>query len=407
MRHEDGVTVTADDIKGLAAWDPKAEPDREIAFRPSRVLLQDFTGVPAIVDLAAMRDAMKRLGGDPRKINPLQPVELVIDHSVQVDEAGTPQAFAANAELEFQRNRERYAFLRWGQNAFDNFRVVPPDTGIVHQVNLEYLARVVFDAEDGEAAHLAYPDTLVGTDSHTTMINGLGVLGWGVGGIEAEAAMLGQPVSMLVPQVVGFKLTGTLPRRGDRHRPGADRHPDAAEEGRGRQVRRVSTATAWPACRWPTGPRSPTWPPSTARPAGCSRSTPRRSATSSSRAGRPSRSAWSRRMPRPRGCSTPPEPPEAEYSDTLELDLSTVEPSLAGPRRPQDRVPLHDAKASFADGAQGAAGRPARQEDGGRVVAGRRAVRLRGRGHGDRRRPSRTSHDADAHRPRRSRTARS
>ena len=176
------------------------------------MLLQDFTGVPAIVDLAAMRDAMKRLGGDPRKINPLQPVELVIDHSVQVDEAGTAHAFAANAELEFQRNRERYAFLRWGQNAFDNFRVVPPDTGIVHQVNLEYLARVVFatEAKNGTPA-LAYPDTLVGTDSHTTMINGLGVLGWGVGGIEAEAAMLGQPVSMLVPQVVGFKLTGTLP----------------------------------------------------------------------------------------------------------------------------------------------------------------------------------------------------
>ena len=212
LRHEDGVTVTADDIKGLAAWNPKAEPDREIAFRPSRVLLQDFTGVPAIVDLAAMRDAMKRLGGDPRKINPLQPVELVIDHSVQVDEAGTAHAFTANAELEFRRNRERYAFLRWGQNAFDNFRVVPPDTGIVHQVNLEYLARVVFGAEAANGKPpLAYPDTLVGTDSHTTMINGLGVLGWGVGGIEAEAAMLGQPVSMLVPQVVGFKLTGTLP----------------------------------------------------------------------------------------------------------------------------------------------------------------------------------------------------
>src|SRR5262245_35276963 len=209
LRHEDGVTVTADDIKALASWNPKAEPESEIAFRPSRVLLQDFTGVPAIVDLAAMRDAMQRLGGDPRKINPLQPVELVIDHSVQVDEAGTPRAFAVNADLEFERNRERYAFLRWGQNAFDNFRVVPPDTGIVHQVNLEYLARVVFDTEEN-GAHVAYPDTLVGTDSHTTMINGLGVLGWGVGGIEAEAAMLGQPVSMLVPQVVGFKLTGTL-----------------------------------------------------------------------------------------------------------------------------------------------------------------------------------------------------
>ena len=194
------------------SWDPKAEPDREIAFRPSRVLLQDFTGVPAIVDLAAMRDAMKRLGGDPTKINPLQPVELVIDHSVQVDLAGTPQAVPVNAEKELERNRERYAFLRWGQNAFANFRVVPPDTGIVHQVNLEYLARVVFAAEaNGGGSPLAYPDTLVGTDSHTTMINGLGVLGWGVGGIEAEAAMLGQPVSMLVPQVVGFRINGTLP----------------------------------------------------------------------------------------------------------------------------------------------------------------------------------------------------
>ena len=196
-------------------WDPKAIPVREIAFRPSRVLLQDFTGVPAVVDLAAMRDAMQRMGGDPKKINPLQPVELVIDHSVQVDEAGTPQAFLTNADLEFSRNRERYAFLRWGQDAFKNFRVVPPDTGIVHQVNLEYLARVVFTsadlAEDADrTSPLAYPDTLVGTDSHTTMINGLGVLGWGVGGIEAEAAMLGQPVSMLVPQVVGFKLTGAL-----------------------------------------------------------------------------------------------------------------------------------------------------------------------------------------------------
>ena len=210
LRHEDGVTVTSDDIKALANWEAKAEPDREIAFRPSRVLLQDFTGVPAIVDLAAMRDAMKRLGGDPRKINPLQPVELVIDHSVQVDLAGTPRAFATNAEMEFERNGERYAFLRWGQNAFENFRVVPPDTGIVHQVNLEYLARVVFSADLKEGGMLAYPDTLVGTDSHTTMINGLGVLGWGVGGIEAEAAMLGQPVSMLVPQVVGFRITGKL-----------------------------------------------------------------------------------------------------------------------------------------------------------------------------------------------------
>ena len=221
LRNEDDVTVTKEDILGLAKWDPKAIPSREIAFRPSRVLLQDFTGVPAVVDLAAMRDAMKRMGGDPKKINPLQPVELVIDHSVQVDEAGTPGAFHTNAELEFTRNRERYAFLRWGQDAFRNFRAVPPDTGIVHQVNLEYLARVVFSSADVEvdATHpepIAYPDTLVGTDSHTTMINGLGVLGWGVGGIEAEAAMLGQPVSMLVPQVVGFKFSGKLSAKGRR-----------------------------------------------------------------------------------------------------------------------------------------------------------------------------------------------
>src|SRR6185436_3250136 len=196
LRREDGEVVRAEDIEALAHWDPKALPDREIAFMPARVLLQDFTGVPAVVDLAAMRDAMAVMGGDPKRINPLQPVELVIDHSVQVDEYGSSAAFLINAEKEFERNRERYAFLRWGQTAFDNFKVVPPDTGIVHQVNLEYLARVVMDLPvDGEI--WAYPDTLVGTDSHTTMINGLGVLGWGVGGIEAEAAMLGQPVSML------------------------------------------------------------------------------------------------------------------------------------------------------------------------------------------------------------------
>ena len=211
LRHEDGRTVTADDIRFLAAWDAKAEPSREIAYMPARVLMQDFTGVPAIVDLAAMRDAMRMLGGDPEKINPLQPAELVIDHSVQVDEFGTTNAYDLNAALEFQRNRERYAFLKWGQTAFNNFSAVPPGMGICHQVNLEYLARVVFTtAPDAAGEVMAYPDTLVGTDSHTTMVNGLGVLGWGVGGIEAEAAMLGQPVSMLVPQVVGFRLTGKL-----------------------------------------------------------------------------------------------------------------------------------------------------------------------------------------------------
>src|SRR5213592_4388395 len=208
LRREDGRTVRGDEIEKLAQWDPRKTPDEEIAFMPARVLMQDFTGVPAVVDLAAMRDAMRAMGGDPKRVNPLLPAELVIDHSVIVDEFGTPTAFQVNADLEFQRNRERYALLRWAQQTFRGFRVVPPDTGIVHQVNLEYLARVVFTTEGREPQ--AYPDTLVATDSHTTMINGLGVLGWGVGGIEAEAAMLGQPVSMLIPQVVGFRLTGRL-----------------------------------------------------------------------------------------------------------------------------------------------------------------------------------------------------
>src|SRR5690606_36649156 len=207
---EDGVNVTRDDIEALLAWDPTATPSYEISFTPSRVILQDFTGVPAIVDLATMREAMVKLGGNPDDINPLSPAELVIDHSVQVDTYGTRDAVLRNPAMEFKRNAERYAFLRWGQSAFRNFKVVPPNTGIVHQVNIEHLARVVFDTEK-DGARWAYPDTLVGTDSHTTMVNGLGVLGWGVGGIEAEAAMLGQPVTMLIPHVIGFKLTGTLP----------------------------------------------------------------------------------------------------------------------------------------------------------------------------------------------------
>ncbi len=209
LRHEDGRDVTRDDILALANWDPKAEPSTEISFTPSRVILQDFTGVPAVVDLAAMRDAVVKLGGSADKINPLSPAELVIDHSVQVDNYGAANALDLNNKIEFSRNKERYSFLRWGQSAFENFRVVPPNTGIVHQVNLEYLSRVIFDA-DRSGTRSAYPDTVVGTDSHTTMINGLGVLGWGVGGIEAEAAMLGQPITMLIPHVIGFKLTGTL-----------------------------------------------------------------------------------------------------------------------------------------------------------------------------------------------------
>ncbi|MGB1882735.1 MAG: aconitase family protein, partial [Gammaproteobacteria bacterium] len=210
LRFEDGLNVTKDDIEALARWDAAATPSQEIAFTPARVLMQDFTGVPAVVDLAAMRDAVSAMGGDPTRINPLSPAELVIDHSVQVDVFGSKAAADENARIEFERNQERYGFLRWGQEAFANFSVVPPDTGIVHQVNLEYLARTIFAGENGGTLQ-AYPDTLVGTDSHTTMINGLGVLGWGVGGIEAEAAMLGQPITMLIPQVVGFKLTGNLP----------------------------------------------------------------------------------------------------------------------------------------------------------------------------------------------------
>ena len=251
LRCEDGVSVTRADIEALLEWDPAATPSHEIAFTPARVILQDFTGVPCIVDLAAMREAIVRLGGDAARVNPLSPAELVIDHSVQVDQYGTPGALAANTAIEFSRNRERYAFLRWGQTAFRNFSVVPPNTGIVHQVNLEYLARVIFDAE-ADGVRSAYPDTLVGTDSHTTMVNGLGVLGWGVGGIEAEAAMLGQPVTMLIPQVVGFRLEGRL-------QPGATATDLVltvaemlAQEGRGRQVRGVlRRRTRSPAARRP------------------------------------------------------------------------------------------------------------------------------------------------------------
>ncbi len=243
LRNEDGRFVKAADIQALASWDVKSTAQREISFMPARVLLQDFTGVPCVVDLAAMRDGIVRLGGDPNRVNPLQPVELVIDHSVQVDYFGRADAFQLNAELEFSRNKERYAFLRWGQDAFRNFRVVPPDTGIVHQVNLEYLARVVMTADTADGT-LAFPDTLVGTDSHTTMVNGLGVVGWGVGGIEAEAAMLGQPSSMLIPPVLGVKLSGRLPEGDDRHRPRAHDHRATAQARRRGQVRRVLRSRA-------------------------------------------------------------------------------------------------------------------------------------------------------------------
>jgi aconitate hydratase len=358
LRREDGVNVTAGDIEFLARWEAKAEPSREIAYMPARVLMQDFTGVPAIVDLAAMRDAIHALGGDPERVNPLVPAELVIDHSVQVDEFGVLGALAANTLLEFQRNRERYAFLKWGQTAFRNFSAVPPGMGICHQVNLEYLARVVFTAEVDGARRgvpndrssslgcLAYPDTLVGTDSHTTMINGLGVLGWGVGGIEAEAAMLGQAVSMLVPQVVGFKLTGKL-------REGAtatDLVLTVTQALRklgvvGKFVEFYGSGVA----ALPLADR-----------ATISNMAPEYGATCGifpvdaetlrylRLTGRSEEQialveAYYKEQELFQTATTP----EAEYTQTLELDLASVEPSVAGPRRPQDRVLLKDAAASF------------------------------------------------------------
>ncbi|HEY7616486.1 MAG TPA: aconitate hydratase AcnA, partial [Terriglobales bacterium] len=345
LRTEDGRNVKQEDIRALAAWNSKSKPDKEIAFTPSRVLLQDFTGVPAVVDLAAMRDAMKQLGGDPALINPLQPAELVIDHSVQVDEFGTPQAFQLNAELEFLRNKERYAFLRWGQTAFRNLAIVPPDTGIVHQVNLEYLARVVF-VHQSNGKPLAYPDTLVGTDSHTTMINGLGVLGWGVGGIEAEAAMLGQPVSMLIPQVVGVKLTGKL-------REGAtatDLVLTITEMLRkhgvvGKFVEYFGSGLS----QLPLADRATIGNMSPEYGATCGIFPIDLESLNYLRlTGRPEeRIALVEAYCRAQGLFHDEKTPEAEYSELLVLDLASVEPSLAGPTRPQDRVPLAKAGESF------------------------------------------------------------
>jgi aconitate hydratase len=347
LRTEGNGSVTAEDIEALATWDAHAEPSKEIAFAPARVVMQDFTGVPAVVDLAAMRDAMADLGGDPAKINPLVPAELVIDHSVQVDVFGTRDAFVRNAEREFERNKERYAFLRWGQEAFDNFAVVPPDTGIVHQVNLEYLARVVF-VDDGRGSHppVAYPDTLVGTDSHTTMINGLGVLGWGVGGIEAEAAMLGQPMSMLIPQVVGFKLSGELPEGAT----ATDLVLTVTEILRRKGVVGKFVEFFGPgvsalplADRATIGNMSPEFG-STCAIFPIDRETLRYLAFS----GRPKElidlvEAYTKEQ----GLWHDENADDPTYSDTVELDLSDVEPSLAGPKRPQDRVPLRGAKDGF------------------------------------------------------------
>jgi aconitate hydratase len=375
LRREDGVNVTAGDIEFLANWDAKAEPSREIAYMPARVLMQDFTGVPAVVDLAAMRDAIRTLGGDPERVNPLVPAELVIDHSVQVDEFGTAGAFDANTLLEFQRNRERYAFLKWGQTAFRNFSAVPPGMGICHQVNLEYLARVVFTTEDEEAKQdqlaapefpteltgypsnefanlrptrerFAYPDTVVGTDSHTTMINGLGVLGWGVGGIEAEAAMLGQAVSMLVPQVVGYRLTGKL-------REGATATDLVLTVTQA--LRKLGVVGKFVEFYGPGVAELPL-----ADRATISNMAPEYGAT----CGIFPVDAETLRYLRLTGRSEEQialveayykeqhlfhtaSSAEAEYTQTLALDLATVEPSVAGPRRPQDRVLLKDAAASF------------------------------------------------------------
>jgi aconitate hydratase len=341
LRNEDGEFVTAEQIETIARWDAKAEPESEIAYTPARVLMQDFTGVPAIVDLAAMRDAMADLGGDPSKINPLVPAELIIDHSIQVDVFALRDAFKRNAEFEFQRNQERYAFLRWGQEAFDNFKVVPPNTGICHQVNLEYLGRVV-ESRDGQA----FPDPLVGTDSHTTMINGLGVLGWGVGGIEAEAAMLGQPVSMLLPQVFGFKLTGELPEGStatdlvltvtqmlrevgvvgkfvEFFGPGL---PNLALADRA-TIGNMSPEMGATCAIFPVDKETLRYLEFTGRPA--------------------ERVELVEAYMREQGMFHDEESEESTYSQTLELDLADVEPSLAGPKRPQDRVALSNAAEGF------------------------------------------------------------
>ena len=344
LRTEDGEDITADDIRAIAGWDADAEPDQEIQFTPARVIMQDFTGVPCVVDLATMREAMEDLGGDPSKINPLAPAEMVIDHSVIADVFGTPEAFERNVEIEYQRNRERYQFLRWGQGAFDDFKVVPPGTGIVHQVNIEHLARVVFTREiDGELT--AYPDTLVGTDSHTTMVNGIGVVGWGVGGIEAEAAMLGQPVSMLIPRVVGFKLNGDLPEGStatdlvltitemlrehgvvgkfvEFYGPGVSALPLANRATIGNMSPEFGSTIAV----FPIDEETTKYLELTGRDA--------------------EQIALVETYAKEQGLWHDPDA-EPRYSERLELDLAEVVPSLAGPKRPQDRVSLSEAKDAF------------------------------------------------------------
>src|SRR5436190_1257529 len=346
LRREDNAFVKADDIRALAEWKATGKVQKEISFMPARVLLQDFTGVPCVVDLAAMRDAVVALGGDPNRINPLRTVELVIDHSVQVDYFGRADAFALNAELEFSRNRERYAFLRWGQQAFHNFKVVPPDTGIVHQVNIEHLARVVFSETIGGKT-VAYPDTLVGTDSHTTMVNGLGVVGWGVGGIEAEAAMLGQPSSMLIPEVLGVRLTGAMPRGATatdlvllvtevlRKQGVVGKFVEFFGEG-------LSALTI--ADRATLGNMCPEYGATVAifpiddMTLEYLRLTGRDD----------SRVALVEAYAKEQGLFRTAMSPDAVYTQTIEIKLDSVEPCLAGPKRPQDRVPLKSAKSMFA-----------------------------------------------------------
>jgi aconitate hydratase len=347
LRNEDGRSVKADDIRAMGAWLGTHTSEREITFRPARVLMQDFTGVPAVVDLAAMRDAMRQLGGDPKRINPLVPVDLVIDHSVIVDEFGTPMAFARNVEYEYARNGERYRFLKWAQGSFDNFRVVPPGTGICHQVNLEYLSRTVW-TRDEQGTTFAFPDTLVGTDSHTTMVNGLSVLGWGVGGIEAEAAMLGQPISMLIPEVVGFKVTGSL-REGVT---ATDLVLTVTQMLRqhgvvGRFVEFFGHGLdAMPIeDRATIGNMSPEYG-ATCGFFPIDKETLRYLALT----GRDAETlALVEAYAKAQGIFRTPETPDPEFTSTLELDLGSVEPSIAGPKRPQDRVPLAGAKAGFVD----------------------------------------------------------
>src|ERR1700761_1592883 len=340
LRNEDGANITASQITALAGWDPAAEPGTEIQFTPARVILQDLTGVPAVVDLAAMREAMQALGGDPTKINPLIPAELVIDHSVVADVYGSPDAFTRNVEIEFQRNHERFQFLRWGQDALRQFKVVPPGTGIVHQVNIEYLARVVMTRDGG-----AYPDTCVGTDSHTTMQNGLGVLGWGVGGIEAEAAMLGQPISMLIPKVVGFRLTGELPSGAT----ATDLVLTITEQlrkhgvvGKFVEFHGEGVAAVPVANRATIGNMSPEFGSTCAIfPIDDETLTYLRLT------GRPeSQIALVEAYAKEQGLWHDPDR-ELVFSEELELDLGTVVPSIAGPKRPQDRVALSDAKTGF------------------------------------------------------------